>query len=144
MAEKPTHSDTQETAAARGTVLLLDDDKFLLDMYTMKFVKEGYAVHACLSVDEALKLIKDGFEPDLILFDITMPERDGFSFLQEMHDTKLCPKAIKVPLTNQSSDAEKAKAKELGADDYFVKATMIPSEVVNKAGELLGKGRTRS
>lgn len=128
----------------RANVLLVDDDRFLLDMYTMKFVKEGYAVHACLSVEEALALLKGGFAPELILFDITMPERDGFSFLQTLGEENICENALKIPLTNQSTDAEKAKAKSLGADDYFVKATMIPSEVVNKAGELLAEKRARS
>jgi len=142
-----THAEdegAEDTKSARAAVLLLDDDKFLLDMYTMKFTHEGYAVHACLSVDEALALLKGGFSPDVILFDITMPVRDGFDFLQAVQNEKLGGRALKIPLTNQSSDAEKARAKDLGADDYFVKASMIPSEVVNKVGELLGKKRARS
>ncbi len=63
-------------------VLLVDDDKFLLDMYAMKFIQQGFIVHACLSVTDAIAAIKGGFEPDVALFDLIMPEHDGFSFLQ--------------------------------------------------------------
>ena len=65
---------------AKHKVLLLDDDKFLADMYSMKFTQSGYEVTACLSVDDALAAIKKGFDPDVILFDIVMPVQDGFAF----------------------------------------------------------------
>jgi len=134
-------ADDTTQAHPEGTILLVDDDKFLLDMYAMKFVKEHFTVETYLSVDEALTRLREGFAPDVVLFDIAMPEKDGFAFLQSLEEEKLAEGAIKIPLTNQSSDAEKAKAKEMGAEDYFVKATMIPSEVVNNVGELLAKRR---
>ena len=56
-----------------GNILLVDDDKFLLDMYSMKFVQEGYSVQACLSGRDAIAALKAGFAPDAILFDLTMP-----------------------------------------------------------------------
>ena len=112
------------------TVLLVDDDKFLVDMYSMKFTQQGFAVHATLSVGDALEALRGGLQPDAIVFDITMPERDGFALLKTIADEQLAPKAIRIALTNQSTDAEKSKAAEMGAHSYIVKATMIPSEVV--------------
>lgn len=120
------------------TVLLVDDDKFLLNMYTMKFTKEGFVVHSCLSVNAAIEELRGGFEADAVLFDITMPERDGYALLMAMRDEHLAASAKKIALTNQSTDAEKAKAIELGADDFIVKASMIPSEVVAQVRSLLG------
>lgn len=114
-----------------STILLVDDDKFLLDMYTMKFVQEGFTVQASLSANDALEQIRHGFSPDAIVFDLTMPQMDGYQFLQALTAEKLAPAALKIALTNQSTDEEKKKALELGADDFLVKATMIPSEVVN-------------
>jgi DNA-binding response OmpR family regulator len=119
-------------------VLLVDDDKFLLDMYSMKFVKEGFNVQACLSVQSALEALRGGFQADAILFDLTMPEHDGYSLLTSLAEQKLGTSAKKIALTKQSTDAEKAKATELGADDFLVKATMIPSEVVAKVRAILG------
>jgi CheY-like chemotaxis protein len=124
---------------SKGNVLLIDDDKFLADMYSMKFAKENYTIEACLSVKDALTVLRGGFVPDVILFDLTMPEQDGFSFLQTLREEKLAPNAVKIALTNQSEDSEKQKAAELGATRYIVKASMIPSEVVNTVAEELGK-----
>ena len=127
---------------SKGNILLVDDDKFLLDMYAMKFHGQGYAVASCLSVGEALEALKRGFTADVILFDLTMPERDGFSFLQSLRDDHLGEHAIKIALSNQTDDAEKAKAAELGAGRYIVKASMIPSEVVAVVAEELAKRKT--
>ena len=130
--------------AETNNILLIDDDKFLLDMYTTKFIQQGFNVEACLSVDDALHALKAGNVPKVILFDITMPERDGFALLQALHDEKLAPEALKIALTNQSDDAEKTRALSLGADLYIVKASMIPSEVVNIVQETLKKKQPRS
>ncbi len=118
-------------------ILLVDDDKFLLDMYSMKFQQQNYNVHACLSARDALEVLRHDFDPAVILFDITMPEIDGFTFMQMVHDEKLAPKAIKIALSNQSTDAEQSKIKSLGADQFIVKAEMIPSEVVNTVDAVL-------
>ncbi len=123
----------------KPNILLVDDDKFLLDMYAMKFTQQGYCVQACLSVSDALGVLHGEFTPGAILFDITMPERDGFSFLQALRDEHLAPNALRIALTNQSDDAEKAKATSLGVELYLIKASTIPSEVVNTVGEALAK-----
>jgi DNA-binding response OmpR family regulator len=122
-------------------ILLVDDDKFLLDMYSMKFVQQGYNVQACLSVTSALDTLRQGFSPQVILFDLVMPEVDGFGFLQKMREAHLGDGAIKIALTNQSTDVERGKVSELGADQFIVKATMIPSEVVNSVAEAISKKR---
>lgn len=118
-------------------ILLVDDDKFLLDMYSMKFVQEGFNVQTSLSARDALDVLRGGFDAHAVLFDLTMPECDGYEFLQILVKEKLAPHAVKIALTNQSTDEEKKKVLELGADDFLVKASLIPSEVVNKVKERL-------
>ncbi len=130
------------TDASKANVLLVDDDKFLLDMYAMKFTQQGYTVQSSVSGSDAVAQLKQGFAPDVIIFDLIMPECDGFQFLQDIHDNKLGENALKIALTNQSTDAEMKKAMELGADEFIVKATMIPSEVVNTVETLLSKRKT--
>lgn len=127
------------TDPKKGNVLFVDDDKFLADMYGMKFSTAGYSVQACLSVADALAALKSGFVPDAVVFDLTMPERDGFSFLSELTSKKLAPNAAYIALTNQSEPSEKAKAESLGVHRYIVKATMIPSEVVQAVSEEIDK-----
>ena len=123
-------------------VLLVDDDKFLLDMYSMKFVQHGYNVQACLSARDAVECLKKGFQADVILFDLIIPEMDGFTFLETVQKEKLAEHAMKFALTNQSTDEEQKRIRDLGATDFFVKATMIPSEVVNTVEAALQKKAT--
>lgn len=127
--------------ARTSSILLVDDDKFLLDMYAMKFTQRGYNVHASPSAKDAIAVLEQGFPADVLLFDLIMPEFDGFQLLEKIRDEKLAVNAIKIALTNQSTDAEKARTKELGADQFIVKATMIPSEVVNTVDAVLKKGK---
>lgn len=119
--------------------MLVDDDKFLLDMYSLKFTQEGFIVIPCFSVREALDSLRGGAAPQVVLFDITMPGEDGFSFLEKLREEKLAPGAKLIALTNQSNDADRKRAEELGADRYVVKASMIPSEVVALVKNTLGQ-----
>lgn len=121
------------------SVLLVDDDKFLSDMYAMKFTQQGYAVHSFLTVHEALAALRKGLQPQAVVFDLVMPELDGFAFLDALQKESLAPKAVKIALTNQSSDAESARARDLGAVAYLVKATLLPSEVVNMVSQEIAK-----
>ncbi|MDO8561731.1 MAG: response regulator [bacterium] len=130
-------------AVQKGNVLLLDDDKFLVDMYCMKFTKAGYTIEACLGVDDALQVLKNGFQADAIVFDIVMPEHDGFYFLETLKNEKLGGRAALIALTNESDEAQKAHAIELGANRVVVKATMIPSEVVSTVAEEIKKKKER-
>lgn len=119
------------------TVLLVDDDKFLLDMYSLKFSQEGFSVIPCFSTHEALDALRGGAKPDAILFDLVMPEEDGFGFLAKLRDEKLGGNAHLVALTNQSNEEDRKHAEELGAQHYIVKASMIPSEVVGEVKKIL-------
>ena len=125
----------------KARILVVDDDKFLLDMYGQKFSGAGFVVETSLSGADALQILRGGFSPDIVIFDITMPELDGFAFLKSITDEHLAPGAIKIALTNQSDEAEKSKAAELGVSRYIVKASMIPSEVVAAVTEALAKRR---
>jgi DNA-binding response OmpR family regulator len=112
------------------TVLLVDDDKFLLDMYSTKFSQHGFVVHAALSVKNALETLRGGFKPEAVVFDLIMPEENGFSLLEKIKNEKLAPGVCLIALSNQSDETEKKRAIDLGATRYIVKASMIPSEVV--------------
>lgn len=120
-------------------VLLVDDDQFLLDMYSMKFTKEGFQVQTCLSVDEAIEALKGDFKPDAVVFDLTMPKRDGRELVRAIHAEKLAPQAALIALTNQSGESDVHETESLGIDRYIVKAMQIPSEVVQAIDEEIRK-----
>lgn len=117
-------------------VLFVDDDKFLLDMYALKFSKAGYEVKTADSTETALKLIRDGYIPDLMMVDIVMPVMDGLDFVGVVRKEKLAPSTIIVMLTNQGAPEDIARAKSLSVDGYIVKATTIPSEVLVEAEKI--------
>lgn len=119
------------------TIVLLDDDRFLLDMYALKFTQAGYKVSSCLSVDEVLGVLRGGLSPHVIVFDLTMPGKDGFDLLRALKEEQLAKNTVLIALTNQNADEERAKTEALGAHEYIIKATTIPSEVVNTVTSVL-------
>lgn len=110
-------------------ILLIDDDKFLLDMYSLKFKKSGLEIDTSSTSLGALEKIKNG-DYNILLLDIIMPGMDGLELLKKIRDDKLLPNSTVIMLTNQADDIDKARA--LGVDGYIIKATTIPSEVVEQ------------
>jgi CheY-like chemotaxis protein len=113
-------------------ILIVDDDKFLLGMYSMKFGKNGFDVKVASGGAEALGILKEGWKPDILLLDLIMPVMDGFSIYEQIKKENLAPNVIAVMLTNQGLQSDINRAKELGFHGYIVKATTIPSEVVSE------------
>lgn len=111
-------------------ILFVDDDKFLLDMYALKFSKAGYDVKTADSTEVAFKMLKEGYTPDIMLVDIIMPGLDGLEFVGQVRKEKLVSGAVIIFLTNQGESDDINKARKLSADGYIVKATTIPSEVL--------------
>jgi CheY-like chemotaxis protein len=112
-------------------VFIVDDDKFLLGMYSLKFANAGYDVDTTVGSIAALEKLQSGARPDIILLDIIMPYMDGLELLKKIRDERLAPDAVVIMLTNQSQSSDIERAKELGVDGYIVKAATIPSEVLH-------------
>lgn len=113
-------------------ILLVDDDKFLLDMYSMKLTKAGHEVVAMPSGIDAIAKIKEGYNPEIVVLDIIMPNQDGLQTLKIIRDEKLAENATVVMLTNEGDSVKIDTANNLRVDGYIVKATTIPSEVVEE------------
>lgn len=113
-------------------VYLVDDDRFLLDLYAVKFKNAGHDVSVFGSGEDLLAALRkpDAVAPDAILLDIIMPGVDGFEVLGTMRKEHLAKSAKIVILSNQGQESEIEKAKQLAADGYIVKASAIPSEVL--------------
>jgi len=120
-------------------ILIIDDDKFLLDMYSMKFGKSNFEVKTASSGRDVIDLLKNGYNPDILLMDLIMPVMDGFSICESIKRENLAPGAIIIMLTNQSMVADVSRAQELGVAGYIVKANMIPSEVVQEVSNIYEK-----
>lgn len=115
------------------SILLVDDDKFLLDIYSLKFTQSGSSVEAEPDPKKALERLRGGFKPDVILLDVIMPNMSGFDFLEAVKKENLAANSTIIVLSNQGQDEDLKRAIDLGADGYIVKASAIPSEVLEKA-----------
>ena len=128
-----------ESSAANPTIVLVDDDRFLLDLYAMKFMRRGYDVHAFLSANDALTALRSGLTPSVILTDLVMPSMDGYTLLSTMRDEHLSPDASRIVLTNEQVAGIQAKVEALGVSRVIVKATMLPDQVVSVVDEAISK-----
>ena len=123
-------------------VFIVDDDKFLLDMYTFKFKEKGFEVIQAFGGVDALNKLKGGIIPDIILLDVVMPVMDGFDLLNVIKSEKLAPDAKVIILSNLGQPADIKKGRELGANGYVIKASATPSEVVEKVLAVLQGGES--
>ena len=124
-------------AKKRYLILIIDDDEFLLDMYALKFREAGFDVEVAFNGGDALEKIRQGLKPDVVLFDLIMPNMDGWGLVESIKKEKLLDNTKFIVLSNlgQKEDIEKGKA--LGVSDYIVKAYFTPSEIVNKVEAIL-------
>lgn len=119
-------------------ILIVDDDKFLLDMYTYKFKEKGFEVTQAFGSVDALNKLKGGIVPDMMLLDVVMPTMDGFELLALIKSEKLAPNSKVIVLSNLGQPADVEKGRTLGANGYVIKASSTPSEVVQKVMTVLG------
>lgn len=122
---------------ANKSILIVDDDTFLLEMYTIKFKEKGFEVHTATASADALNMLKEGLNPSVITIDIVMPSMTGLELLQTIREEKLAPNSKIIMLTNQNHPQDTERADSLGADGYITKASTIPSEVFTKVNAIL-------
>lgn len=118
------------------TIYLVEDDLFLLEMYSQRFTQSGYKVMPKINAMEALNGLRSGEKPQVIVTDIMMPGMDGFEFLEIVKKEGLLNDAAIVVLSNVGEDEDIDKAVSLGATGYIVKATSTPSEVVERVSQV--------
>jgi CheY-like chemotaxis protein len=101
-------------------------------MYTLKFKECGCGVEAISDPVKALDRLRTGESPAIILLDVVMPAMTGFEFLEVVRKEGLAKGASVIMLSNQGQQEDIDKAMKLGASGYIIKASSIPSEVLQK------------
>lgn len=123
--------------AKKIKVLLIEDDPFLLSMYTTKFEIEGFWIITADDGEKGIELAGSQ-KPDIILLDILMPKMNGFEVLESIKADKATAQIPVILLTNLNQKDEIEKGLRLGAEDYLIKAHFMPTEVIEKVRKLLG------
>lgn len=120
----------------KKTILLIEDDPFLIDIYTTKLEEKGFLVSVAVNEGEAFSKINEK-KPDLVLLDIVLPQVDGWEILRKIKSSPKF-KALKVIiLSNLGRKEEVEKGLKLGATGYLIKAHYTASEVVEEIKKTL-------
>jgi len=119
-------------------ILVVEDETFLVKIYSVKLKKEGYDIQIAMDGEEAVKLSQT-FKPDLILLDLILPKLNGFEALEQIRKKSATKKTPVIVLSNLGQEEDIKRAESLGADDYLVKANFSIQDVVQKVKEVLEK-----
>jgi len=119
-------------------LLLVDDDAFLRDMYAIKFSESKFDVRVAETGHQALTLIQQSPDFDVILLDMVMPGMGGIELIKEIKELFPDMKTKCIVLSNQGQDSDVAEAEAAGAAGYIIKAEAIPTDVVKQVTKIIG------
>ncbi|MCD7947151.1 MAG: response regulator transcription factor [Oscillospiraceae bacterium] len=102
----------------RKQILIVEDEKNIVDILTFNLEKEGYEILVAYDGDTGLQLAL-AKNPDLILLDIMLPSRNGFDVCRALRAQNNCTPVIM--LTAREEETDKVFGLEVGADDYMTK-----------------------
>jgi len=121
------------------TILLVDDDATVLEIYRQRFVQEGFQVQTATDGLAAAKLLREG-QPDLVVLDLMMPKMSGvevLKFIRSQSHLASTPVAI---FTNSFMNELAEAANGIGIQRTIFKAECTPGALVNVAREIFSGG----
>lgn len=122
-------------------ILVIEDDRILRRFVRRLLELEGYTALEAADGDEGLARAHEE-DCDLVLLDIRMPKRDGWSVLEEL---KKAPKLKDIPVvmwTAVSEPGDESKAREMGASDFLIKP-VLPDALLSSIGVALAGDKNR-
>jgi len=119
-------------------ILLIEDDPFLIDIYTKKLKEAGFSVENATDGDRCfLKLAEKKF--DLAVLDIVLPHIDGWEILKKIKEDENYRSLPVIILSNLGQKEEIEKGLNLGAAGYLIKAHYTPSQVAEEIKKFFNK-----
>lgn len=126
---------------AKKTILIVEDEKILLDSYAEVVESAGYEALTAVDGYKGLETLKkkEG-KVDLLILDLMMPGIDGLEVLRTINGDKSTYGNMPIiVLTNMTSDKVIKEAFEVGADSYLIKAELEYTDLINEVKKVLGK-----
>ena len=118
-------------------IMLVEDDRSLQEIYSIRLVAEGYDIAKADDGEEALaKAVQE--KPDLIIADVMMPKISGFDMLDILRSQPETQNIKVIMMTALSSDDQRQRGEALGAERYLVKSQVGIEDVINTVHEVLG------
>ncbi|MGB3023740.1 MAG: response regulator [Candidatus Saccharimonadales bacterium] len=120
-------------------IMLVEDDKSLREIYGVRLLAEGYDIVSAGDGEEALAIaVKE--RPQLIISDVMMPKISGFDLLDILRSTTETKDIRVIMMTALSSEDQRLRGEQLGADRYLVKSQVGIEDVVRIVHEVLSDG----
>lgn len=101
----------------KKTILIVEDDKYIVNFMSMTLKDEGYGYYIAKSVKEAISLFYAN-QPDMILLDLGLPDGDGIDVVKNVRELSNAPIIV---VSARQEEQEKIQALDAGADDYVTK-----------------------
>lgn len=134
----PTTPPTTSGSASQKTVLIVEDDSFLMKAYQMKLAKEGFEIWLAVDGQQALSFLEKD-PPDIVMLDLMLPGASGFDILDAMRKNDKWKNVKVMILTNLGQPQDMERGKQLGAVDYIIKANWKINDIIAKVKEYLAK-----
>jgi len=126
----------------KAKILITEDDKFLLKLYSDKLRREGFEVLESLTGEEGLNRVLME-RPDLVILNLILPRKNGFEVLSDMKlnsETKNIPVII---LTNLAQESDIKRGLGLGAAAYLIKTEFSINQLAEAVKEHLVKAKRK-
>ena len=129
-------TDTPPTTSAKKTVLVIEDDLFLIQAYKIKLEKENLEVWLASDGAEARKMLEKE-PPNVVLLDLMLPGISGFDILESIRKDSRWMNVPVLILTNLGSPADIERGQALKATDYIIKANTKIEDIMSKVKKFL-------
>lgn len=123
-------------------VLIVDDEKDILEFLSYNLEKEGFIVHTALNGKSAIEKAKK-YKPDLIILDVMMPEMDGITTCQEIRSIPEISNTLILFLTARSEEYSELVGFDAGADDYVAKP-IKPKLLISRIKAILKRNKIKA
>jgi len=117
-------------------ILIIEDEKILIEMYQEKLTEAGFKVISTVEAEEGIVLAKKE-KPDLILLDILLTRENGIYFLTQLRKDPQVASIPVVVISNYDDPETKKKSAKLGVKEYLIKTSYTPEEIVKKVKSYL-------
>jgi len=120
----------------KRTVVLVEDDPLLVDIYSTKFQEKGFDATVVDHGGKAVEVVQS-VGPDVVVLDIVLPEQDGWEILHSLKRIAKLKNTKVIILSNLGQKEEVEKGLKLGAASYLIKAHYTPSQVVDEIEKIM-------
>lgn len=117
-------------------ILFIEDDENLIKSFKGFIENEGFQFFSATDGEKGLESARE-IRPDLILLDLILPKKNGFTVLKEVKDDNDLKETPVIILTNLEDEKDIEKTLSLGAYTYLIKANYSLNDIIKKIKEAL-------